>query len=91
MSSHRCDHGNGNDTAFLAGLARRSMPLTCSEQALEKTSQRLSDLGIEYAELILDGHENLDHYVTEPPEQLFNLGYSSADKGVITKPHTTLE
>ena len=57
--------GNGNDTAFLAGLA----------------------------ELILDGHENLDRYVTEPIRAaIFNLGYlPSADKSVITKPHTTLE
>ena len=63
------------------------------EQALEKTTQRLSDLGIENAELILDGHENLDHYVTEPIRAaIFNLGYlPSADKSVITKPHTTLE
>ena len=63
------------------------------EQALEKTSQRLSDLKIDNAELILDGHENLDRYVTEPIRAaIFNLGYlPSADKSVITKPHTTLE
>ena len=58
--------GNGNDTAFLAGLAKKVYAFDVQEQALEKTSQRLSDLGIENAELILDGHENLDHYVTEP-------------------------
>ena len=60
---------------------------------MKRLSQRLSDLGIENAELILDGHENLDHYVTEPIRAaIFNLGYlPSADKSVITKPHTTLE
>ena len=48
---------------------------------------------IENAQLILDGHENLDRYVTEPIRAaIFNLGYlPSADKSVITKPHTTLE
>ena len=56
--------GNGNDTAFLAGLAKKVYAFDVQEQALEKTRQRLSDLEIENAELILDGHENLDHYVT---------------------------
>ena len=76
--------GNGNDTAFLAGLAKKVYAFDVQEQALEKTSQRLSDL---------DGHENLDRYVTEPIRAaIFNLGYlPSADKTVITKPHTTLE
>ena len=85
--------GNGNDTAFLAGLAKKVYAFDVQEQALEKTRQRLSDLEIENAELILDGHENLDHYVTEPIRAaIFNLGYlPSADKSVITKPHTTLE
>ena len=85
--------GNGNVTAFLAGLAKKVYAFDVQKQALEKTSQRLSDLGIENAELILDGHENLDHYVTEPIRAaIFNLGYlPSADKSVITKPHTTLE
>ena len=50
--------GNGNDTAFLAGLAKKVYAFDVQEQALEKTRQRLSDLEIENAELILDGHEN---------------------------------
>ena len=77
--------GNGNDTAFLAGLAKKVYAFDVQEQALEKTSQRLSDLGIDNAELILDGHENLDRYVTEPIRAaIFNLGYlPSADKTVI--------
>ena len=49
--------GNGNDTAFLAGLAKKVYAFDVQEQALEKTRQRLSDLEIENAELILDGHE----------------------------------
>ena len=85
--------GNGNDTAFLAGLAKKVYAFDVQEQALEKTRQRLSDLEIENAELILDGHENLDHYVTEPIRAaIFNLGYlPSADKSVITLPATTIE
>ena len=85
--------GYGNDTAFLAGLAKKVYAFDVQEQALEKTRQRLSDLEIENAELILDGHENLDRYVTEPIRAaIFNLGYlPSADKSVITLPATTIE
>ena len=80
--------GNGNDTAFLA-LPRRSMLLTCRSRRLKRPVNACQDLGIKNAELILDGHENLDHYVTEPIRAaIFNLGYlPSADKSVITKPH----
>ena len=39
--------GNGNDTAFLAGLSKKVYAFDVQEQALGKTSQRLSDLGIE--------------------------------------------
>ena len=88
--------GNGHDTEFLSktvGEQGHVFAFDVQEQALGKTSQRLSDLGIENTELILDGHENLDHYVREPIRAaIFNLGYlPSADKSVITKPHTTLE
>ena len=75
------------------GNGKKVYAFDVQEQAIGKTSQRLSDLGIENTELILDGHENLDHYVREPIRAaIFNLGYlPSADKSVITKPHTTLE
>ncbi|MGC4432248.1 class I SAM-dependent methyltransferase, partial [Streptococcus suis] len=63
------------------------------KQALDKTSQLLESQGLTNAELILDGHETLDHYVDEPiTAAIFNLGYlPSADKSLITKPSTTLE
>ncbi len=48
--------GNGNDTAFWLAF-QEGLCFDVQEQALEKTSQRLSDLEIENAELILDGHE----------------------------------
>lgn len=84
--------GNGNDTAFLAGLAAKVYAFDVQEQAVQKTRERLASLGLENAQLILDGHQNLDQYVTEPIRAaIFNLGYlPSADKSVITKPDTTL-
>lgn len=85
--------GNGNDTAFLAGLAQKVYAFDVQEQAIKKTSERLAQLGLDNAQLILDGHQNLDKYVEESIRAaIFNLGYlPSADKTVITKPDTTLQ
>lgn len=84
--------GNGNDTAFLAGLAKKVYAFDIQEQAVQKTSGRLAQLGLDNAELILAGHEKVSDYVSEPIRAaIFNLGYlPSADKSVITKPETTL-
>ncbi|HFY0562343.1 TPA: class I SAM-dependent methyltransferase, partial [Streptococcus pyogenes] len=85
--------GNGNDTAFLAQLAKKVYAFDVQEQAIRKTSERLAQLGLSNAELILAGHEAVDQYVTEPVRAaIFNLGYlPSADKSIITLPNTTLQ
>ena len=84
--------GNGHDTLFLAKLAKQVYAFDIQEQALEKTSQRLQESGLTNAELILQGHETVDQFVTEAKAAIFNLGYlPSADKSIITQPHTTLE
>ncbi|MDO5079430.1 MAG: class I SAM-dependent methyltransferase [Streptococcus minor] len=84
--------GNGNDTLFLAQRAKIVHAFDVQEQALEKTSQRLSEAGLTNARLHLTGHEHLDEFVTEPIRAaIFNLGYlPSADKSIITQPQTTL-
>lgn len=84
--------GNGNDTAFLAQHAKKVYAFDVQEQALKSTQERLEKHAISNAQLILDGHQNLDKYVSEPIRAaIFNLGYlPSADKTVITKPDTTL-
>ncbi|MGT2750781.1 class I SAM-dependent methyltransferase [Streptococcus orisasini] len=85
--------GNGYDTAFLAALAKTVYAFDVQEQALQNTQKRLTQLNLTNVKLILDGHENLDRYVTKPIRAaIFNLGYlPSADKSVITKPDTTLQ
>ena len=84
--------GNGYDTLFLAKLAKQVYSFDIQEQALEKTSQRLQEAGLSNAELILQGHETVDQFVTEVKAAIFNLGYlPSADKSIITQPQTTLE
>ncbi|MFS9148970.1 class I SAM-dependent methyltransferase [Streptococcus infantis] len=84
--------GNGHDTFFLAKLAKQVYAFDIQEQALEKTSQRLQEAGLTNAELILQGHETVDQFVTEVKAAIFNLGYlPSADKSIITQPQTTLD
>lgn len=58
----------------------------------EKTQERLHQAGLTNAQLILQGHETLDQFVTKAKAGIFNLGYlPSADKSVITRPQTTIE
>ena len=84
--------GNGYDTLFLAKLAKQVYAFDIQEQALEKTSQRLQEAGLTNVDLILQGHETVDQFVTEVKAAIFNLGYlPSADKSIITQPQTTLE
>ena len=84
--------GNGHDTLFLAKLAKQVYAFDIQEQALQKTSQRLQEAGLINVDLILQGHETVDQYVTEVKAAIFNLGYlPSADKSIITQPQTTIE
>ena len=84
--------GNGHDTLFLAKLAKQVFAFDIQEQALEKTRQRLLEAGLTNVELILQGHETVDQYVSDVKAAIFNLGYlPSADKSIITQPQTTIE
>jgi len=83
--------GNGHDTAFLAGLGAEVWAFDVQQQALEKTRERLLANSLQ-AKLILDGHENVDQYVSSKIKgAIFNLGYlPGSDKSVITRAETTL-
>ncbi|KXU14329.1 SAM-dependent methyltransferase, MraW methylase family [Streptococcus oralis] len=73
-------------------MAKKVYAFDIQEQALEMTQERLKEAGFENAQLILQGHETLDQFVKEVKAGIFNLGYlPSADKSIITKPHTTIE
>ena len=81
--------GNGHDTLFLAKLAKQVYAFDIQE---EKTSQRIQEAGLTNVDLILQGHETVDQFVTEVKVAIFNLGYlPSADKSIITQPQTTIE
>lgn len=84
--------GNGYDTLFLARLAKKVYAFDIQEQAIEQTTKRLVEAKLDNVELLLTGHENVDQYVESIKAAIFNLGYlPSADKAVITQPHTTIQ
>ena len=84
--------GNGHDTLFWARLAKKVYAFDIQEQAIEQTTKRLAEAKLDNVELFLTGHENVDQYVESIKAAIFNLGYlPSADKTVITQPHTTIQ
>ena len=84
--------GNGYDTLFLAQLAKKVYAFDIQEQAIERTTKRLAEAKLDNVELLLTGHENVNQYVDSIKAAIFNLGYlPSADKSVITQPHTTIQ
>ncbi|MCO5388470.1 class I SAM-dependent methyltransferase [Desulfosporosinus sp.] len=92
-----CTMGNGNDTAFLCSLVGEKgkvYAFDIQEEAVISTGKRLQELKLlERAEIILDGHENIDKYVKEDVQLvIFNLGYlPKGNHDITTKKETTIE
>ena len=92
-----CTMGNGNDTAFLCNLVGEKgkvYAFDIQEEAVINTNKRLQDLNLlERAELILDGHQDIDRYIKEKVKLvIFNLGYlPKGNHEITTKQETTLE
>lgn len=92
-----CTMGNGNDTAFLCSLVGESgkvYAFDIQESAFINTRKKLMELNLlERAELILDGHQNIDKYVNENVKLIiFNLGYlPKGNHEITTKKETTIE
>ncbi|RII26852.1 MAG: rRNA methyltransferase [Geobacter sp.] len=88
--------GNGNDTLLLAklvGPAGRVWGFDLQQRALDATREHLLAEGcLSQVNLVRAGHERLGEFVTESlTAVVFNLGYlPGGDKGVVTRPATTL-
>lgn len=88
--------GNGNDTLFLGNLVGdrgKVYAFDVQQLALDNTRKRLSEAGIlDRAELILDGHQNIDKYVSKGIKAvMFNLGYlPKGDHNIGTRAETTI-
>ena len=92
-----CTMGNGNDTAFLCRLVGekgRVYAFDIQEDAVINTKKKLQELNfLERARIILDGHQNIDKYVTGNVRLvIFNLGYlPGGNHKITTKKETTIE
>ncbi|SNR88472.1 Putative rRNA methylase [Anaerovirgula multivorans] len=92
--------GNGHDTLFLWEQVSSSgivYAFDIQQESLEKTRQRFKERDITIdstnIKLILDGHENMEKYITQPIDAvMFNLGYlPGGAKEIVTNPNTTIK
>ena len=75
--------GNGNDTLFLANLAKQVYGFDISDKAIENTKEKVKDFN--NVILIKDNHINVDKYVSSKVKlAIFNLGYLPGDNEEIT-------
>ena len=87
--------GNGSDACRLAALVGetgRLIGFDVQEEAVERTRQRLTDLGLtDRCELYCTGHEHMAEKVRGPIRcAVFNLGWlPGGDKRIITRWETT--
>lgn len=92
-----CTMGNGNDTAYLCSLVGEKgkvYAFDIQEDAVVNTEKNLRELNLlNRAELIFDGHENIDKYIKEKVKlAIFNLGYlPKGNHEITTKSDTTIE
>ena len=89
--------GNGHDTAFLCSLVGetgRVFAIDIQQEAINNTKQRILEEGlIDRVTLQQGNHADLAEYIESPVDVvMFNLGYlpKSSDRGIITKPDTTV-
>lgn len=89
--------GNGNDTLFLCRLVGESgkvYAFDIQQEALLRTGERLKQEKLQ-AELVLDGHENMEAYVEEKGEvacMVFNFGYlPGGDHTIATGARTSVQ
>lgn len=65
--------GNGHDTLALLQHCREVYSFDVQEQAIHQTRLLIGEQ--EHVHLILDGHQNIDQYLSEFDIGIFNLGY----------------
>lgn len=86
--------GNGNDTLFLAKTsAKKIYAFDVQQVAIERTTNLLQEHNLlEKCNLILDGHQNFEKYISEKINVVvFNLGYlPNANHDITTNYDTTL-
>lgn len=91
-----CTVGNGNDTAYLAGLVGDSglvYGFDIQDIAIESTTNLLNSLNLNHrVKLIKDSHENIDKYIDKKLDFIiYNLGYlPKGNKEIKTNKDSTI-
>ena len=82
--------GNGNDTLFLAELAKKVIAFDISTEAIRRSKEKLKDF--DNAEFINDNHINVDKYIYNKVRLfIFNLGYlPHSEENTVSKAEDTL-
>lgn len=79
--------GNGHDTLYLSHICDKVYSFDIQEAALNHTKQILDKDNVQ---LILDGHENFNLYISSFDVGIFNLGYlPNNNHHITTKLETT--
>lgn len=82
--------GRGSDTVFLMHHAKEVLSFDIQPIAIDITRKKIGEA--KHVQLILDSHENFDHYITSFDVGIFNLGYlPQGDKSITTTKTTSLE
>lgn len=84
--------GNGHDSLYLATRAKQVIAFDIQEDAINSSKALLEENNINNVDLIHDGHQNLDQYISdEVALGIFNLGYlPNGDKSITTKFDSTI-
>ncbi|MEX1013311.1 MAG: class I SAM-dependent methyltransferase [Waddliaceae bacterium] len=86
--------GGGYDTAFLSTLSNHVIGLDIQEEAIEKTTHRLSQDQKNNVRLLRQSHQNFPDWIQEESVTLivYNLGYlPGGEKTITTQSPITLE
>ena len=84
--------GNGNDTLFMAKIAKFVYGFDIQQLAIDNTTKLLKDNNISNYQLYLSSHENVNKLINEKVKAfIFNLGYlPTGDKSITTKYDSTI-
>jgi len=84
--------GRGQDTLFLASIAKEVYAFDIQKEAIETTRRVLENHHIDNVVLINDDHSRIDHYLKNAIDGgIYNLGYlPKGDQKLRTKAETTI-
>ncbi len=84
--------GNGNDTLFMAKIAKFVYGFDIQQKAIDNTSKLLNENNLSNFQLFLSSHENVDKLIKEKVKAfIFNLGYlPTGDKSITTNYESTI-